>query len=112
MLGGEFEERNKERLDNYPRQWQISDWDGRRVSFWKDVWCGEEALGRSFPTLFNMVVNKDALVRDVWDSSRERGGWIPCFDRSFNDWELREVENFLHAIQPLKVFASREGKLI
>ena len=22
--------------------------DGRRVSFWKDLWCGEEALCRSF----------------------------------------------------------------
>ena len=39
--------------------------DGRRVRFWKDNWCGEEALGRSFSTFFNMAVNKDALVRDV-----------------------------------------------
>ena len=45
--------------------------DGRRVYFWKDIWCGEEALCKSFSTLFNMAINKDALVKDVWDCSRE-----------------------------------------
>ena len=42
-----------------------------------------------------LTVHKKALVRDLWDNSREGGGWIPCFSRSFNDWE---VENFLQAI--------------
>ena len=86
--------------------------DGRRVRFWKDMWCGEKALCRSFSTLFNMAVYEGALVKDVWECSREGGGWSPCFNGSFNDWELREVENFLHAIQPLKVLANREDKLI
>ena len=30
--------------------------DGSRVSFWKDIWCGEEALCMAFPTLFSLVV--------------------------------------------------------
>ena len=72
--------------------------DSGRVCFWKDIWCGEEALCWSFPTLFNLVVHKDALVRVVWDYLGVGGGWIPCFIRSFNDWEMREVENFLHMI--------------
>ena len=48
---------------------------GRRVSFWKDVWCGEEALCLVFPSIFNLVVHKDAMVVDPWDYSREEGGW-------------------------------------
>ena len=52
----------------------------------------------SFPTLFNLAIHKDDLVRDVWDYSGVGGGWISCFNRSFNDWEMRELENFLHVI--------------
>ena len=58
------------------------------MSFWKDVWCGEEVLTLTFPTLYNMVDHKDAMVADVWDDNREDRGWLPIFLRSLNDWEL------------------------
>ena len=43
--------------------------DGSRVSFWKDLWCGGEALCLSFPSLFDLAAQKQALVADVWDST-------------------------------------------
>ena len=86
--------------------------NGCVVKFWKDSWCGEEALCTAFPTLFSLVVHKDVLVRDVWDNSEEGGVWNPCFTRSFNDWKVREVESFLLTIQPSKIISSREDKLI
>ena len=85
--------------------------DGSRVSFWKDVWGGEEALCRAFPTLFSFAVRKDALIREVWDTSNE-GGWTPRFSRPFNDWELTKVENFLLIIQPWSVVSNREDKIV
>ena len=42
--------------------------DGRRINFWKDVWCGEEALCVRYPALFNLALNKEAKVADMWDS--------------------------------------------
>ena len=42
--------------------------DGSRVRFWKDFWCGEEALCRAYPNLLNSVVHKDVL-----DNFGERG---------------------------------------
>ena len=39
--------------------------DGGRVSFFKDVWGGEEALCRAFSTLFSLAVRKDALIKEV-----------------------------------------------
>ena len=39
--------------------------DGSRVSFWKDVWVGEEALCKVFPALFSLEVRKEALIRGV-----------------------------------------------
>ena len=57
-----------------------------KVRLWKDIWCGEEPLSLTFPTLFSL-----ALVADFWDLVGEEGGWSPHFVRSFNDWELEEV---------------------
>ena len=39
--------------------------DGRRIKFWKDVWCGEEALCFVYPSLFNLALNKEATVADI-----------------------------------------------
>ena len=55
--------------------------NGRRVRFWKDIWCREEA----FPSLFALASNKEALVVDLWEYLREDGGWSPCFTKPFND---------------------------
>ena len=84
--------------------------DGNRVSFWKDVLVGEEALCRAFPTLFSLAVRKEALIREVWDTSNEHE-WTPRFSRPFNDWELTEVENLLLMIQPWRVVSNREDML-
>ena len=77
--------------------------NGRRLGFWKDPWCNETVLCNEFPTLFNLAVHKDARVVEVWDSSREEGGWSPVFQRPFNDWEMGEVERFLHFLANKKV---------
>ena len=44
--------------------------DGRRVSFWKDAWCREEALCSVYPSLFNLALHKEATVADMWDCGR------------------------------------------
>ena len=94
-------------LDN--AKFQIG--DVSRVNFWKDLWCGEEARCRSFLTLFSLAVNKEVVVREVWDNSGV-GGWSLGFIRRFNDWELMEVENFLHANRPMRVISNKEDRLI
>ena len=45
--------------------------DIRRINFWKDIWCGEEALCSRYPSLFNLAPNKEAKIADIWD--RDRG---------------------------------------
>ena len=66
----------------------------------------------AFPTLFNLAVHKDAEVVDVWDSSTENGGWSPVFLRPFNDWELEEVERFLHFLHNKKIRHFQEDRLL
>lgn len=59
---------SKKRMGDSSAQHRFLIGDGSRVSFWKDFWCEEEALCYLFPTLFNLTVHKEALVRDVRDN--------------------------------------------
>ena len=45
---------------------------------------------------------------ELGDSSREEGGWIPCFIRSFNDWELDEILSLLNTIQGKQIIENQE----
>ena len=62
---------------------------GRRVHLWKDFWCGDQPLSITFPSMFSLAVNNEPLVADLWNPV---GVWSPHFSRSFNDWELEEVQ--------------------
>ena len=68
--------------------------NGKRIKFWIDIWCGDESLCVSFPSLFALAVSKDAWVKDVWRCNEGGGSWSPLFSRPFNDWELEEVCSF------------------
>ena len=57
--------------------------NGRRVKFWRDVWCGDTPLCFSFPSLFALATSIEAWVRDCWSDYEEGEGWIPLFTRSF-----------------------------
>ena len=86
--------------------------NGRRISFWKDVWCGEEALSLTFPNLFRMTAQKDAKVADLWNWDSGEGGWNPIFLRSFNDWELEEGVRFLQVLYRTQISPLKEDKII
>ena len=86
--------------------------DGRRVRFWKNKWCGNNTLHDSFPSLFALVVSKDAWVVDCWDSLGEEGGWNPRFSRSFNDWEVEAVARLLSTLQGKRLVVGLEDKVV
>ena len=51
-------------------------------------------------------------MADLWNPVGEEGGWSLHFSRSFNNWELEEVQSFLHVIQRKRVISSGEGLLM
>ena len=61
-------------------------------------------LSIAFPSLYTLTVIKEALVSYFQESSREIGGWLPRFSRSFNDWELEEIQNLLLVLHAKRVF--------
>ena len=68
---------------------------GRKVKFWKDLWCEDQTLKEAFPNLFVLAINKDEWVLDAWEEGRELGSWNPLFSRHFNDWEMGKVDKVL-----------------
>ena len=85
---------------------------GRRVRFWKDKWCGDEPLFKSFPSLFAISLAKDVWVSDVWNPDGVGDGWTPLFSRALNDWEIEMVEWFMLKIQAFRVQREDEDKVV
>ena len=86
--------------------------DGRRINFWTDIWCGEEALCFRFPSLFNLASNKEAKIADIWDRDKGAGSWSPNFLRPLNDWEIEGVVSLLHTLHEVSYCPSGEDKLL
>ena len=82
----------------------------RRVRLWRDRWCGDPPLCVPFPSLFDLSVDKEAWMADIWDPLAEGGwgGWNPCFSRAFNDWEVEEAERFLERLHGKRVLGDVE----
>ena len=47
--------------------------NGKKVRFWKDMWCGEEPLAMTSPELFSIATNKEAWVDQMWKQVGEVG---------------------------------------
>ena len=69
--------------------------NGRRVRLWLYKWCSDMPLKDAFPSLFVIIVSKEAWVVKFWSGPFEGDSWAPRFLRPFNDWELEEMESFL-----------------
>ncbi|RVW54128.1 putative ribonuclease H protein [Vitis vinifera] len=76
---------------------------GTRIKFWLDQWCGDERLSHAFPLLYEMAVNKNATVNEMWDHRSGPGGWNLRFHRDFNDWELDLIKGLLIRLRDVKL---------
>ena len=82
------------------------------VKFQKDRWCGVAPFHVLFPTLFALVVCKDAWMKDVWSSTNGGRSWSLQFYRPFNDWEVDEVHRFLLGLNGKSVLRDVEDKVL
>ena len=62
-----------------------------------DHWCGSSSLNLSFPTLFDIAVNKLDIMADVWDQTIGNGSRKLNFVRA-----LDLVVNLLNVRQKKK----------
>ncbi|RVW89101.1 putative ribonuclease H protein [Vitis vinifera] len=86
--------------------------NGRRVKFWNDNWCGNFSLSNLFPSLYAFASIKEAWLEELWDHSGDEGVWNPSFSRSFNDWEVEEVERLLLTIRGRRLNPLLEDRML
>ena len=82
-----------------------------RVKFWSDHWCGSSPLNQSFPTPFEVEINKHETVVELWDQTVGSGSWELNFWRAFNDWELDLVTNMQSTVQKQRVTSELEKSI-
>lgn len=66
-------------------------------------WCGDSALKCSFPELFALARNKEALVSEYMDHSSPHTLWNLYFMRDVHDWKIESLDSFftlLYSINP------------
>ena len=73
---------------------------GDRVKFWINQWCGDSLLQLTFPVVYEIVSNKEALVASSleWLGIGEWRSWDVRFIRRPNDWEMGVVDEFLRTL--------------
>ena len=65
-----------------------------------------------FPNLFRLTSQKNARVADLWDWDNGAGGWNPIFLRSFNDWEMEEVDRLFQVLYRKQIRPLVEDKIL
>ena len=77
--------------------------DGAKVRFSYDVWCGDQTLKETLPTLFSIAHLKEASVADHMQFSNNTLEWnITCIG-SVHDWEEEVVSSFFNLLYSLKL---------
>lgn len=65
--------------------------DGTRILLWHNKWCGAEALKVSFPSLCNLLINRNEVVAEwiewVWYSLV----WVPLLGRNLREAEVGDL---------------------
>ncbi|KAF5446588.1 hypothetical protein F2P56_032204, partial [Juglans regia] len=83
---------------------------GSCIKFWRDTWCGNEALKDAFPAVFRVARNQEASVEDLMFLSGDQVQWNITFSRAAQDWEVDIFEAFfslVYSVKPNKQQADR-----
>ncbi|WMV18963.1 hypothetical protein MTR67_012348 [Solanum verrucosum] len=96
--------------NQWPKLWgnsRIVIGNGRRTSFWNDVWVGQYPLIQLYPVIYNLNQQKEATVADV----RDNQGWNLSFRRMLNDWEIDSLTDFYNTLEQAINFQPNEDNL-
>ena len=86
--------------------------DGRKIRLWEDTWCGRQPLCDAFPDLYSIAGSKGAKVVEIWVREDGGGAWDPKFLRSFNDWELEPIQEFIEVTSNIKISPLEKDNLV
>ena len=82
------------------------------MSLGKETKSGELPLCVTLPILCNVAGTRKAMVAEVWEISENYGAWNLRFIKPFNDWEMKQVQNFIGLINKNHIFPWKKDKLV
>ncbi|GAU26446.1 hypothetical protein TSUD_294120 [Trifolium subterraneum] len=71
---------------------------GSTISFWKDIWVGDQTLQHRFPRLYGISMQQNNSVREVGNWVEGGWRWELLWRRNFFAWEeelVRELEDVI-----------------
>lgn len=74
--------------------------DGTSTRFWHDKWCASGPLRHSFPRLFSISEQGDALISQMGEWRNGAWSWIFVWRRRLYDWECAELDSLKLLIEP------------
>lgn len=98
--------------DVFQRHIQFEIGEGSFVRFWKHKWCGDEELWKSFPNLFDLATNKDAMVSSILHLEGGNATWNPTFRRNVQGWEMESVVQFFDKLYSQQVGSNSADQIL
>lgn len=86
--------------------------NGDRISFWSDIWVGEEALKVSFPRMFRLALNKNGLVSEFVQWKDGMWQWNVELRRQLFDWESESYDRLMSVLAVVKLSTCRKDVMI
>jgi hypothetical protein len=96
---------------HFKRHFRFDPGIGSKISFWKDVWCGESSLKDLFPGLFSIASFREASVADNVERSNGVVQWNIVFSHLIHDWEVETLASFYSCLYAYKLREVGEDKL-
>jgi hypothetical protein len=82
-----------------------------KIRFWQDVWCGDQPLKASLPTLLNIARFKKASMADFILSLNDIVQWNIIFIRPVHDGEVEMVTSFLNLLYYFRKSRAGEDRI-
>ncbi|KAF7126976.1 hypothetical protein RHSIM_Rhsim11G0018500 [Rhododendron simsii] len=82
--------------------------NGNSIRFWKDLWVGNTSLESLFPTLFNIICDKEEMPSEVLARKAVLLQWNFKFRRNMFDWE-KETLTELYTLLDESGVANSDG---
>ncbi|XP_015164913.1 uncharacterized protein [Solanum tuberosum] len=90
--------------------WEVSfkAGNGLKIRFWQDKLLGNSMLKDSFPFLFQIASNKEAIIAQY----RDNNFWAPIFRRNFQDWEINDIFSLLETLESTTLVVEDQYRIL
>ena len=75
--------------DSFKQFFRFDVGNGAKVRFWHDLWQGETSFKDRYLTLYQIVLNGDAMIADYLEFGNGQLHWNLLFHQALQDWESK-----------------------